>query len=152
MIETHLALMISQLTSSRSQENTELSAKIEQLKLNFKLPSVTQSRVTYFYDGNNSFSGGSSLKSSLACSNSASGHITPSRVNELLSEEEQQLMSGNKSWLVDYCIRHASIGGENSGAVVLSCLDLLVVVCRKYFDIFRKEVFFEDVCNLILKK
>jgi hypothetical protein len=153
MIEVHLALLAPNL--SKTNEDVDLSSKIEELKLNFKLPNLTQSRVTYFYEGNVSFSGSnSSFKSSLNCSTTTSGHMTP-LINDLLNEEtpnESEQPNGTKSWLVSFCLRNSSFLEAKQQAISPGCLDLLVVVCRKYFDIIRKEVFFEDMCKLILDK
>jgi hypothetical protein len=156
MIEVHLALLAPNL--GKASQDVDLSSKIEELKLSFKLPNLTQSRVTYFYEGNMSFSGSnSSFKSSMNCSATASGHMTP-LLNDLLNEEkdaeggEASQSNGNKSWLVSFCLRNSSFLEASQQAINSNCLELLIVVCRKYFDVIRKEMFFDDMCKLILDK
>jgi hypothetical protein len=161
MIEVHLAILAPNLGKA-AEDDTDLSGKIEQLRLHVKLPNLTHSRVTYFYEANGGtglFSGcGSSKRSSLNASATASGRMTP-LLNELLNEENDETtaadQSNGKSWLVGFCLRNASMleGKQQPQQTIhANCLDLLVVVCRKYFDIIRKDMFFDDMCKLILDK
>lgn len=157
MVEVHLALLApvnksstnlvnynSSSSSSVSELNSEdldLSSKLEKLTTNFKVPNLTQTRVTYFYDGNNSLS--------YTNSNVVSGHITPSyQVSDLITDDENQ-EANNKSWLVNFCIKNSSISHCRSMSLV--SLDLLTIICRKYFDLLQRDVFYDDICQLVLE-
>jgi hypothetical protein len=143
LAEMHLALVSPVHVNSKiregindndvfNQDDTKnLSTQLEGIKL----PSLAQSRVTYFYEGNNNTLVSSSV--SYSASQSASGQM--SRNANKPSE---------KCWLVNFCI-------ENTLSLVnlhvsSCCMDLLLIICKKYFDLLRRDLFFDQVTQLIL--
>ena len=113
LAEVHLAL-ISNLNKDANID--QLSEQLEQC--GNKCPSLTQSRVTYFYTNDSQ-----SFKSSLNESLVTSGQLTP-LFNDLTGHETQ------KSWLVNYCLKYYQTINVMSHKVV--CLDLLQIICKKY--------------------
>jgi hypothetical protein len=150
LAEVHLALISNsnknqQDAASKASTNTtkdeldNLSEKLEQISTVFKAPVITQSRVTYFYTNesknlNNSHSFNESL--------TASGQMTP-LFNDLIGQDDT-----NKSWLVNYCLKYYTLINSNDHKLV--CLDLLQIICKKYFDLLRRDLFFDDITQLIL--
>ena len=132
--EVHLALV------SSSVQNTDLSAKLEQMSMVPKAAQFSQSRVTYFYTEASTF------KSPVNESLSTSGSLTPS-LSELIDEDR------NKPWLVTYCLRNASPNSSilSNPQVRNVCLEILAVIVRKYFDLVKKEENFDEICQLILR-
>ncbi len=121
-----------------NEEDSDLRMKLE----GFKIPSISQSRVTYFYEGN-------AYSSSSYVSNSVSGHMTPSYT---LNHELDVSMSAStgKCWLVSFCIEN-SINQLQNLSINSSCMDLLLIICKKYFDLLRRDLFFDQITQLILK-
>lgn len=167
LVEVHLALM-SQIETDSTNSNTTtrddqtktqtddssdaLAAKLERmmgsggLKL---LPNVSQSRVTYFYD-----------KDSYQSSARISGQATPSSFAAQLMMGDCESSNASllsRSWLVSFCLAHASISASASPSTVshapfvLKCFDLLSIVCKKYFDLLSRDLFFEQFSSLIVK-
>lgn len=131
LVELHLAL------NANNAQVDSLNSKLEKLTTaNPKMPNLTQSRVTYFYESNSTSS--FSYRSSVNNSNSASGHITPSLLEQ----------ANTKSWLVEFFICHASLDACQEFSP--KCFDLLSIVCRKYFDLLVRDLFFEPMCKLIV--
>lgn len=153
LAEVHLALVSPISSQHRARldpsetlnDDSNLSSKLEQLG-NLKVTSVNQSRVTYFYEGNNSFS----YKSSLNASNSVSGFMTPSYLaNETFSDNNE----ASKCWLVTYCIQNLKLNSLNNQANVQissACLELMLIMCKKYFDLLRRDLFFDQITQFIL--
>jgi len=71
--------------------------------------------------------------------------ITQSRVTYFYTNDSNNL---NRSWLVSYCLKYYSQTNYVSHKLV--CLDLLQIVCKKYFDLLRRDLFFEELTQLIL--
>ncbi|RMZ94776.1 HEAT repeat-containing 6, partial [Brachionus plicatilis] len=115
-------------TCSSIMEEEDLSDKFEKFT-NLKVPNLNQTRVKYFYE-----------------SNTASGQMTPN-CNQLCDLSFQESYSNSKSWLVDFCIQNSMA----SRLISVSCLDLLAIIAQHYFDLLKKDLFFEDVCKLILE-
>jgi hypothetical protein len=152
LVEVHLALLCptmqtnnlftrkSSSASGADDNDSDLSAKLEKLNTagaSLKLPNMNQSRVTYFYENMGSLSMGNS--------NAVSGQATPSHCAQLIDEA-----NSNKSWLVSFCIRYATISNVAQYSFSLNCFDLLSIVCKKYFDLLSRDLFFEELSNLIL--
>ena len=143
LAEMHLALvsplptnlMTKTAAIGLNDEDSNLSMKLE----SFKIPSISQSRVTYFYEGN-------AFSSSSYTSNSVSGNMTPSS-NTFTHDTDA--MSG-KSWLVNFCIENASNHHQNL-PISSCCMDLLLIICKRYFDLLRRDLFFDQITQLILK-
>lgn len=163
MMETHLALLATASIFASNQEGQpDLSNKLEQLKVNYKLPVLTKMPVTYFYDGNTNFF--FSNKSSLNSSALVSGQQTPSlhqSFNDLISDEDSNPsfsrgeIGNGKPWLVDFCVQNARMTGEGDQPwrrIGPSCLSLLIVICSKYFDVMRKEAFLDEISRLFMDK
>ncbi len=120
-----------------SDESTSyLSSQLE----NFKIQTIPQSRVTYFYEGN-------TCASSAHTSNSVSGYMTPSFGGNTFSNDSTG--SDGKCWLVNFCIEH-SMGQHQNLHISSCCMDLLLVVCKKYFDLLRRDLFFDQMTQLLL--
>ncbi len=151
--EVHLALISNSNKKQPSKEQPQqsddldsLSQKLEQITSVFKAPVITQSRVTYFYtNDSNNLNNSQSFKSSLNDSLAVSGQMTP-LFNDLLGTESEN--DTNRSWLVSYCLKYYSQTNYVSHKLV--CLDLLQIVCKKYFDLLRRDLFFEELTQLIL--
>ena len=143
-----------------ANEVDQLSTKLEQLSTIFKVPNVTQSRVTYFYtsDAENT----NTKVSSLSDSQVTSGQLTPLLNDLILGDSGLEAASSNsKSWLVQYCLLMldldlnaetgtSSINNLNLNKVRAVALELLQIICKKYFDLLRKDLFFDDLCRAIL--
>lgn len=177
LVEVHLALM-SQInnnatTKSMTDQETSINNKTETSSLStssdlitrlermmtmgggggLKLPNVTQSRVTYFYD-----------KESYQSSAHASGQATPS--SSSFAANCSQLIGGDggstdetnstKSWLISFCLNYATISASSTPSTavhapfVLKCFDLLSIVCKKYFDLLSRDLFFDQLSTLIV--
>lgn len=175
LVEVHLALMSqidhttaasnslvdeSKVLSHRNAESDDLSAKLERMMGTtggLKLPHLAQSRVTYFYD-----------KDSYQSSAHVSGQVTPGgssssslfAANCFLNEESTGNNStappSNKSWLVSFCLSHAAMSASATPSTavhspfVLKCFDLLSIVCKKYFDLLSRDLFFDQLSSLIV--
>lgn len=138
----------------------QLSSKLEQLSNRFKVPNVTQSRVTYFYtsDAENPSTKASSQSDSLV----TSGQLTPLLNDLMLGEGGLDATSANnKAWLVVYCLHlldldinqetgSSTIANQNLNKVRAVALELLQIVCKKYFDLLRRDLFFDDLCKVVL--
>lgn len=146
LAEVHLAFLspLSQMNKLFQQnDDSNLTSKFEQLT-NFKVPPIMQSRVTYFYDTNNSFSS----KSSLNDSNTLSGQLTPLIEASIANNEV------NKPWLIDFCIQNSIIEASKlqSGQQQMSidCLEMLITMCRKSFALIRRDTCYDLICKLII--
>ena len=161
LVEVHLALLThgSKEIQQENQTNTSenLSSKLENLSNVYKVPNIAQSRVTYFYTNENQQF--SSLKSSSSLSDSlaTSGQITP-LFGDLIDVADLKQCSDHKSWLVNYCLTigslnvntAANLDNQHLNRIRAACIECLQVVCRKYFDLLGKSIFFEDLCQMIL--
>jgi len=49
--------------------------------------------------------------------------------NHLIGQDDT-----NNSWLVNYCLKYYT---------------LLQTICKKYFDLLRRDLFFDDITQLI---
>lgn len=173
LVEVHLAL-VSQIDTNRAQRGgndsstnlpesstqsneAELAAKLERLmgSSGLKLPHVAQSRVTYFYD-----------KDSYQSSMHVSGQATPSLMaaqlirggdDEATSSSSTSTSVYNKSWLVSFCLAHAAISASTTAnniahtPFILKCFDLLSIICKKYFDLLSRDLFFDQLSSLIVE-
>lgn len=106
----------------------DLSEKFENFT-NLKVPNINQTRIKYFYE-----------------SNTASGQMTPN-CNQISELSFQESDPNSKSWLVDFCIQNST----TSRSISVSCLDLLTTIAQHYFDLLKKDFFFESVSKLILE-
>lgn len=142
MAEVHLALSsplknvntfinhgsIRSSTCSSIMEEEDLSENLEKFA-NLKVPSINQTRVKYFYE-----------------SNTNSGHMTPN-YNQICNLNFPESNSNVKSWLVDFCLQNSSI----SHSICIPCLETLSTIAQHYFDLLKKDLFFENICQLILE-
>jgi hypothetical protein len=62
--------------------------------------------------------------------------------NDLIGQDDT-----NKSWLVNYCLKYYTLINSNDHKIV--CLDLLQIICKKYFDLLKRYLFFDDITQLI---
>jgi hypothetical protein len=81
---------------------------------------------------------------------------------EIKSEENKFKITEKKSWLLHHIIENASFKSDSHlvkpgrticlkwSPVRSVCLDFLLVICRKYFDLMKRDLFFEHLCELIL--
>ena len=65
----------------------------------------------------------------------------------------------NKCWLIHFCLETASKSALASPPphifsshlpLTLACMDVLLIVCKKYFDLVRRDLFFDATVQLIL--
>jgi hypothetical protein len=133
-------------------EDKCLSSKLESLNGLIKVPSVAQTRVTYFYTSENY----PQLHSPSICSStggSNSGAMTPLQysMSDLLNNRANAT-SSNKCWLVGYCIEKSAVveNSRNSNDVNIACLDVLLVIAKKYFDLLHRDLFFDPLCEMIM--
>lgn len=119
-----------------SNTNDDAASKLELMSL--KVPSVSQSRVTYFYEKETSWTG----------SQATSGQATPLSL--------LHLQPNHKSWLVEFCLNYASISNSiaasssSCSSFSLKCIDLLIIVCKRYFELLSRDLFFDHISALIL--
>ncbi|CAF0791844.1 unnamed protein product [Brachionus calyciflorus] len=140
MAEVHLALgsslnstdtFLNDLNSKSStcssiMEIDDLTLKLDKIN-DIKIPNLNQSRIKYFYESNNS--------------NTVSGQMTPNNpVNDLV-------MNNSKSWLVDFSIQN----GSYLKPLSLPCLEIMTLISRHYFDLIKKDLFFDEITKLILE-
>ncbi len=162
LAEVHLALLSPvfkenplSVTSETVPELDSITSKLEHLSSSFKVPTVTPSRVTYFYtsDQEGSTFKNSTNASSMSDSMATSGQITPI-LNDLL-ETDACSHSNSKSWIVNYCVLLGNVKTSFSDNQYLNkirviCIELLQIVCKKYFDLLRRDLFFDELCEMIL--
>lgn len=96
------------------------------------------------------------LKSSLSNSSLAtSGQLTPI-LNAFLDSGDHASTCKTKPWLINFCVlisslnKDSTLDNQHLNKVRAVSLELLQIVCKKYFDILQLDLLFHDVCNLIL--